>query len=123
MPNDVKVLALICVLLQVGLLLFGLGLPMVAGLLLWHNRKRLDDWDFAWKVRAGCTATFMYCCGACHTAHVVACTLATWALPGRCGPFLLSSLGCAAGSIMLYELCVTASGCRFAPRSMQALSL
>lgn len=47
--GGIKVLLLLP--LQAGLLLFGLGLPVVAGLLLWHNRARLDEWDFAWKVR------------------------------------------------------------------------
>jgi hypothetical protein len=42
----------------VMLLLVGLLLPMAAGVGLWLNRHRLDEWDFAWKVRAG---SFVFC--------------------------------------------------------------
>lgn len=35
----------------VMLLLVGVCFPVAAALLLWCNRKRLDEWDFAWKVR------------------------------------------------------------------------
>jgi hypothetical protein len=35
----------------VMLLLVGVCFPVAAAVGLWVNRKRLDEWDFAWKVR------------------------------------------------------------------------
>jgi hypothetical protein len=61
-------LSYMSLLLQVGLLLFGLGLPVVAGLLLWHNRKRLDDWDFVWKVRNNAQGAVAPLLGVLHSS-------------------------------------------------------
>ena len=34
----------------ITLLLVGVCFPLIAAVALWLNRKRLDDWNFAWKV-------------------------------------------------------------------------
>lgn len=43
------------------LLLVGVAFPVLAAVGLWKNRKRLDEWDFAWKVRV-CTLFAHLCC-------------------------------------------------------------